>query len=115
MDSLLSPLQVLLETYFPLGVIFILIFGVQKNVAGSTQFHQNVYNSRSIIAMKVRFVLEFSRLKTLQLSFREFCLNMLANASNFSCNIVDSSSILSSTLSYLYICHPPHANMLKPS
>ena len=39
MESLLSPLQVVLEAYFPLGVIFMLIFGVQKNVAGSAQFH----------------------------------------------------------------------------
>ena len=67
MDSLLSPLQVLLDTYFPLGAIFMLIFGVQENVDGSVQFHYNVYNSRSIIAMKVRLVPKFSRLKALQL------------------------------------------------
>ena len=65
--------------------------------------------------MKVRFVPEFSRLKDLQLLLREFSLNMLANASNFSCNIVDSSSTLNSNLSYIYIYHPPHAYMLKPS
>ena len=39
MESLLSPLQILSETYFPLGVIIMLIFGAQDNVAGFAQFH----------------------------------------------------------------------------
>ena len=39
MESLLSSLQVLLETYFPLGVVFLLIFGAQDNVAGFAQLH----------------------------------------------------------------------------
>ena len=62
--------------------------------------------------MKVRFVLEFSRLKALQLPLREFCLNMLKNTSNISCKMMVSSSSLNPKIQYLYTQPHVHASML---
>ena len=39
MESLLSPLQVLLETYFSFAACIMLIFGLQENVDNSDQIH----------------------------------------------------------------------------
>ena len=80
MESLLSLLQVLLEAYFSLELEFMSIFSLQENIDSFAQFHKNGYISRFMIDMKVRFVSEFSRLETLQKSWRRFCPNILRNA-----------------------------------
>ena len=84
MESLLSPLQFLLEALLSFEVIFILIFHVEIHVSSFDPFYQNDHKSRFKIAMRVRFVPEFSRLQGLQLSFqRVLSKNMLKDLKHF--------------------------------
>ena len=68
-----------------------------------------------MIAMKVRLVPKFSKLIEIQLSSRNFSLEMLKNTSKFSLKMVDRNSSLKSKTCYLYIYLHLHAIMLKPS
>mgnify|MGYP004615210929 CR=1 FL=1 len=65
-----------------------LILDVQENVVSFDQFCQNGYTSSSIDPMSVRLVPKSSRLKMLQLSRKDFCLEMFLSSSKMACKFI---------------------------
>ena len=77
-----------IKNTFSFKAYFMLKYLVQHNHASFDQFYQNGYISCSIYHMKLKLVPKFTRLIVLQLSWRDFGLEMHSRSSKISCKLL---------------------------